>query len=282
MLGARRRGWPFGDVVLIVYPITLVGLCWWHKQPWPYFFVLLIPIVSVLHAALFDRLFPALAGRRFVAGLLGVALVAGGVIHPLRRVMAVNHRYNADQRRVVQLAHALLEDDESYVAGVDMIWDREQASPDLAWLDRARLNELHAASPDELAALRRKLERTPIKLMIINYRMKKLPEPLQQYQRDLFIPVWQNIAVYAPRIEGSRVDLLFDGTYRVSAPVVRRVTIDGVPTRVGTRIWLTRGEHRCRATGRFRLVLQVPPPQHDPDAGRPEQIKLLFHRIYRY
>ena len=45
----------FEEFVLMVYGMVLCGLGFWHKQPWPYFFVLLIPTCFVLIASLMEE-----------------------------------------------------------------------------------------------------------------------------------------------------------------------------------------------------------------------------------
>ncbi len=142
----RRR-----DGLLLVYGAAMVALSVWHKQPCPYFFVILIPTLFVLVVDLFDRLargavrLPARAGAAILLLYLGLGLAV-----PLSRLPRTLQRDNGFQRHTVVLADALLLPGDGYLASLPILYDREQAVPELAWLDDITRRRLHRTSPEEL------------------------------------------------------------------------------------------------------------------------------------
>jgi hypothetical protein len=81
---ARRGSTDTASERLWAYSLVHVALCIWHKQPWPYFFVMLIPTIWVLGAAALDRLTRVLdlqdaaAARPMTQMLLRVENANGG------------------------------------------------------------------------------------------------------------------------------------------------------------------------------------------------------------
>jgi len=60
---------PPSNLTLFVYALVLGALCIWHKQPWPYFFVLLVPTAYLLHVAWLDAAFVWLEARPVISTL---------------------------------------------------------------------------------------------------------------------------------------------------------------------------------------------------------------------
>jgi len=151
-------GWrklPYPVSVLVPYAVALLCMGVWHRQPWPYFFVLLIPTLFVLNVVFFD-IGLKLYGDRYVLGLAPPMWGFYGVLAiaiPLLRVPVNLNRDNSPQRATVELASALLGADETYLAGVGLLIHHKQAVGRLAWLDVARTLELRSrASGARLAS----------------------------------------------------------------------------------------------------------------------------------
>jgi hypothetical protein len=255
------------DRVLWTYAGTVVVLCFGHRQPWPYFFVLLIPTLWVVIAVTLEHL-----PQR---GLLFWALfVFAGVVAPLGRSDVVLARDNSYLRYTIELAERLLAPDERYLAGIDMVHTRSQV-PGLGWLDQRKLAALRTKGPKLIEQLRA----APPKLVIWNYRVDGLPEPARRYLRSQYRQFWASVYTYAPVVAEQRFELAYGGRYvvRDAKPVV----IDGKKVAGGRSIELAVGPHTIDRVG---VRLQWQPASQvqkrlDPKRRREGR---LFDRVYDY
>jgi hypothetical protein len=273
-----EAGWR--DRVLCVYGALLIALCLWHKQPWPYFFVLLIPTLHVLAVAFFDAELRRASGLRPL--FLAVYLTLG-LAWPLARVPRVLERSNAFQRAQVRVAEQLLAADDTYLAGVELVRTRHQTLPELRWLDAPHLQALTRQSDAELDALLERLRAAPPKLLIWDYRLAGLPERLRAALEADWLPFYGNLRLYAPRQPPGARDfqLAFAGNYLLFAPPGARVAVDGVPLQPGRAVRLAAGSHSGEADAEFRLAWL-------PDTGRLSldpafrEPRPMFDGVYTY
>lgn len=268
-------------LMLFGYAATLIALCIWHKQPWPYFFVFLVPTLFVLQAPLFAALIERLRREARPASLIAAAalLVFGALLPVASRLPATLSRDNGYQQHMFRLGDAILgSSSDQYLAGVPMLYRRTQAVAEqfnsLDSLERARIARMPAA---ELLTVIRKLNTTPTKFLIMNYRLIGLPRLLDLYLRVTFEPYWGSIFIYSPRIGPGRFSIPFDGQYLVKA--AGPITIDGTP--VQGRVVLRRGLHVARAGAPFRLMFQPENagPFLDP---RSREYEELFNAVYDF
>jgi len=275
--GARHGG--FREWLLWVYGGTIIAGCVWHRQPWPYFFVILVPTAWVLIASLFDGELRR-AGRFSVPLLLVMALI--GVGWPLRRVPVVLERDQGAQRNAVRLVEAITEGDEKYLAGVDMVLGRRQPGG-LAWLDRARLGRVKKAGGK---AVINRLEEDPPKALIMNYRLHALPRPVKSYFAANYRRLHGNVHVYCPTLPASKSEwyVPFDGDYRVrqsgkKAPA--SVFVDGEEVRRGRVLELWKGGVPYESERDFRLCLEPAGWEEIADPAWAKSVR-MFHRPYDY
>ena len=264
-------------LITAVYAAVLLILCRWHKQPWPYFFVLLIPTLMVVHAAVADLAWHTRRWR-----VIAVVAVLAGVIWPLTYMPAMLERDSAYQRHVIRLAHAMLDDGDTYLAGNDLIYNRHQALPALRRIDTTRLAAMKQWPPERIEALIVDLERVRPKLVISDTRMQLLPVPLLTYLRTRFDPLWSSVDGYAPLIAATdrSFDLWFDGDYRVE-PLAGDALIDGERSAAGSLRRLRRGGHSIESASPVRLrLIPVALSRFSDPAMR--EYRLMFSRAYDY
>lgn len=264
--------------VLSVYGTAMLLLGLWHKQPWPYFFVILIPTCYVLLAAFFDHVHISRPRLRLVTLGLVAAL---GVALPLTRLPVNLERDSNYQRYMIDIAEALLDPGESYFAGVELLPAYRHTPHELRWLDRTRRTQLQAMT--DFSGLIAEMRGARLKLVIHNNRFYKLPEPLLDYIDANYQRLVGGVMIYAPSIPAgtSRDVIILSGKYRVVTTTEGAVVIDDQRVAAGETIELAAGEHRFAAEGPFRLQLQtraVPEPHH-PSARKPQ---FFFPNVYRY
>jgi hypothetical protein len=259
-----------------VYGGALLALALQHSQPWPYFFVIVAPTVFVLHAALFDRL-----ATLPVAFPAAMTCLLRGVGYPLMHAGAALEHDSGAQRASIRLVHGLLGPGESYLAGTDMVWDRPHQPAELRWVDAEVARQLRQAPPAEIARLADSIGTSPIKFIIRNYRVDFLPAPIVARIHADYLPLWGNVAVYAPTLAPGRFLLKFDGNYLLITASGHPATIDGQMVASGRLLPLRKGLHQLAADAPVRLKLI---PLHweehaDPDYPQPSE---LFGGVYDY
>ena len=276
---ARWRG-RVGTAHLMTaaYATVLFALCRWHKQPWPYFFVLLIPTLMVVHVAIAEVVWRHAKWRT----IAGAAMILLGVAWPLTYMPGILERDHAYQRQVVKRARAILDADDTYLAGNDLIYDRHQSLAALRRLATAHLENMRQWPPERVEALIGDLERARPKLVIDDVRMRLMPATLRAYFDRRFAPFWPSINVYAPLVPPSETefDLWFDGDYRVE-PSSDSAVVDGVHHAAGSVVRLQRGPHRNGSSSPVRLRLK-PPVLLAPGDVQTGGHRPMFARAYDY
>ncbi|MCU1347008.1 MAG: hypothetical protein JWO56_38 [Acidobacteria bacterium] len=267
----RRRG----DCLLAGYVAAIAVFGITTRQPWPYFFVIILPTALVTNAEAIARL---LASRIWSErrALLMLAFVAGGIVLPLTRLAVTLRRDNTPQRANIELAERIVGPGERYLAAVDLLYRREQSLPELRWLDRVSMGELYARPPAELDAIVRRLDRIPTKVVVFNYRIDFLPPPIRQALQSRFAPLSGNVLIYAPTLAPGPFALQFGGTYVVSTDSAAAISIDGRPVATGTEIQLARGAH-VLSGGVARLKLR---PAGAPES--PQPLTDFFPNVYDF
>jgi hypothetical protein len=253
---AFRQRRPF-EALLFGYGAAMALQAASHRQPWPYFFVVVLPVGLVLNADLFDRVMASDLWQ--VRKMTLVTLYAiGGLLLPLSRLAATLQRDNAFQRRTVEVAEQLVGPADRYFAGVDILFRRQQTLDEVAWIDRVTATRLLTMPPAGMLSLIRRFDALPTKLLIYNYRIAYLPPLLHVYLVSQYEHAWGNIFVYSPLVRSGAFTLKFDGSYRVESN--EATIIDGRSHSPEDLVALSRGSHNASEPALFRLQLQLPLP----------------------
>ncbi len=278
-LFSRREG-GFVEWILWVYGAVFMGLCIWHRQPWPYFFVMVIPIGFVLIASL-------LHGEAKERGSLSIPFMAiillVGVAFPLwLRMPVVLDRGNGSQKNTVNVADHVLGDNDPSLDGIRMMFNNPHPGGRFGWLDRGKLWSLRRTPVAESIEL---IEKSFPKIVIMNYRIRSFPRALYKHIKKTYWRLHGNVFIYSPTIKSgeSRVKIRFDGTYRAInfKGGSRIVKIDGNEIKQGELLFLDAGEHAIDSTVKLRLRLE---PEGWKDAADPlyKRQSAIFDMPYRY
>lgn len=263
----------YRDSILLTYGAAMLALGLWHKQPWPYFFVLVIPTCYVLVVSFMDaqleregRLSPTFLGVFFV---LGVAA-------PLGRVGVVMARDSGFQQSTVALAEAILEPGDTYLAGTEMLHGHEQAAAEqLGWLDRRHLKRVQFLDHARLIST---LRSSRLKVVIMNRRLAELPPPIRRYLKENYRWLFGAIYTYSPTFEAPRFELDLAGIYQIHAS--GPLDLDGQRVVPGQLVQLPAGSHTTSITPlQLALVPNVAVGELDPRHMKPQE---LFDRPYDY
>jgi hypothetical protein len=263
------------DRALAAYAAVVALFAVAYPQPWPYHFVLLVPTMFVVLAAGGGGWFSRPRLRLLVVGIF-----VAGVAWPLARLPIALRRDNGAQRAAVELAHALVGRDESYLAGVDLLYDRRQAPQALRFLDNNLQIRLHHLPAGQLAATALSLAAAPNTVVVVNEQLSALPAPLLRVIRGRYAPLWGNVWIYAPAVLRGRFVIEHTGTYALQPlGAAGAMQIDGAA--VAGRVALARGAHTYAGAAPLRLKLQPAGWEGAADRrfGRPQP---LFPAVYSY
>lgn len=239
----------------LAYGATLLGLCVWHKQSWPYFFLILIPTGWILVTALFDAAL-ALPRRAWPIVVMIVLCGIAGAAYPLQRIPVVMARapINAMQRSTVALADRVVGEGEYYWAGMSMLFDRPQPAG-VSWLDWKNISRTNRDWRNTVETLKR----TPPKAYIDNYRLQAMRGPIRKHLRANYNQLLGNVYLYCPTIPAGSFRVAFDGKYVARGlPGDASATLDGKPIASGRVLDLKAGAGHRSGAGGWRLCL-VPP-----------------------
>ncbi len=260
---------PERHLLLGVYAATVFFLCAMHKQPWPYFFVLLLPTAAV---AIVEALDLALAHSRRTGLVLAGILFCGSLAQGAPRFLHQNARNNADQETAVRFAESLMGPEDTYFAGIPFLRHRQQPTG-LEWLDGPRLGTLRESYHEELALL----TRSPTRLLIWNYRLSSLPPVMKKWLSQHYYQAGANVALPKLKIASGESTLTVKQatTYRVVFEKQGTIEIDGRRLEGQRMLRLDVGDHTLRSTG-MKVLLEV--PMGAPQMGTP--VASLFAGIY--
>lgn len=279
LAASRWRGLVGGThLMTAVYAGVLFALCRWHKQPWPYFFVILIPTLMVVHVAVAEVVIRYRAKLRVAA----VMVLVLGVAWPFSYMPGIVAQENSYQRHVIRLAAAMLGEGDTYLAGNDLVYNRHQAHPALRRLSAAYVENLRTWPQARIDALIAELEAARPKLIIDDYRMRGMPRPIRDYFDTRFDTLWSSVRGYAPLVGPSEreFEVWFEGEYHVECPEGPAV-IDGARVESGAMLKMQRGRHRNDSAGPVRLRLH-PPGFEEHAVPEMHRRRAMFARVYDY
>jgi hypothetical protein len=286
------------DQLLCGYAITLYALGVWHRQPWPYFFVLIVPTGFVVVAVMFERviewgvkkatvrnlenaasksLFERISMSKILFSLVLLSLVPQAIRATIR--LQEDSGY---QRDMITLISKIVRQGQYYLAGVDLLYDREQSSRALRRLSRVERKRLRTADDATVKSVLDELRTRPPIVLVNNFRFNSFPKTIKRFLKAQYEPYWGSIDIYSPTFErGEQVlSLAFTGRYRVVLRNGSSARIGDKIVRAGKQIDLTAGEQQITSKYAGRLQIQIDGVDQYRDA-RYEKRQLIFEdRIY--
>jgi hypothetical protein len=228
---------------------------------------MLVPTCFLLHAAVIEdawRGVVALVRPRWARAAIGSVLCGVvlwyGVAAPAAHARAMLRQDNRYQRHMVEITSALLRPDEKYLAGVDLVYDRQQTSAPLRRMSHQRRLQLSHADRAEIFELVTELRKDPPKVLIRSERYRAFPSAVRRFLEANYADFWGGIRIYAPGFQALSHDLTlaYPGVYRASTADGSNVMVNGRWMSPGTTMSLPRGLVQIRASSAGRLTLTAP------------------------
>lgn len=210
--------------------------------------------------------------RKTLLFIFYFTFTTAGVIYPfyttLKRIPEFNGEY---QQTMIKLTEELTKDHSDYIAGVPFLFNQEQPvaglknliSPQISFLFEADdslkpllLPSIYLA-PVDIQSVIQALEKSPIKVIITNYRILALPPAIIHYLNDHYQHYYGSLYLYNLNVHRHQhqFSLKFDATYRLEAKPKVIVRIDGKKYYANQVLSLKQGIHQSNANANYRLAL---------------------------
>lgn len=204
--------------------------------------------------------------------LLALTFLFTGCIYPLLRFSIASYAINGkNQQYMVNLTHDLLSDNEDFIAGIPLLYNKNQPTPGLRNLIGPQIDYLHNGAamlkpllipslyltPTTSTEIIQSLKKSRVKLYVNNARIMLLPHDIRQFLDSEYLHFLGDIYLYAPKIAAGKETILikFSGNYKVISKNNTSIVIDGKEIRSNLIINLSSGTHSSLANQDYRLKL---------------------------
>jgi hypothetical protein len=263
-LRSRTLFWFFASYVL-----GLIIVVAYFTLPLFYLTIIFIPVAfwSLLENPSTFGIKPLCVSLQW---MMIVTILLTGIFNPLMRMSIIAYQYDGNyQKQMIFLTNALLHDQEEYIAGVPLFYNKDQTVAGLKNLIAPAIQYLYRPTPALLPVLLgaldmeprtadevlQDLQQKPIKVVVNNYRIAGLPPRILNYLRSEFVHYWGGIYLYAPTVvSGARAFVVkFTAVYQVESPLQQAIVIDGKTWQPNAILTLTSGEHHSQSLVTYRL-----------------------------
>ncbi len=194
-----------------------------------------------------------------------------GISYPLyNEIMTSNRLDGKYQQTTIELTSLLLKQEGSYIGGIPFLYQIDQPITGMKNLIGPALEYLYEPSdetgllllpslylaPSNQEKVIADFERTPVKVILNNYRIEFLPYLIKSYINNHYQHFYGSIYLYAPIVSPSQLsfDIKFSGNYRVQANKTVHIRIDNKIVHARQLLTLKKGDHTSFANGHYRLV----------------------------
>lgn len=273
-------GHGFRNLRLFAFGLAVCMQCLWHRQPWPYFFVLLLPTLFVLIVDL-------LSSEQDTRGRLSLpvvtCIVLCGLVFPSLRMPIVLAQDNSYQRYNVELASRILKPHDGYFAGVGMLYPHPHIPGSLSWIDHPKGLQVKAMPRKAQKKLLRELDANPPKIVLWNSRLRRLFPSLRRYLDRHYHHYHGSIHVYKFHIkkDATTFNVPFTGRYHIDTASPYIYIQGQVTPRIAT-VYLAKGRHAIASGGEAVTLRFVPNVAKQNLQPHFEAKQELFPDPYKY
>jgi len=242
---------------LLCFSLIVLAFMMVHREPWPYVFVMVIPLLGCYAGFLSDQILGSLRTSPRILALPVIVLLFMVFVGSIFRHKAHLSVTCLPQLKTIRAAEAILDPKDSYFDGNRMIGTRKSASSLVLQLPvRA---PLVTSWETQGRLLLDELRANQCKVIIYNEnRLAALPDEFHQFILDHFVLIDQNVFVSGAEITSSprEVNLLWPGSYGLAIHgECKKIQIDGTAAKPMAEILLDAGKHQVGFEGKGSLLL---------------------------
>ena len=260
-------------IFIVTYAFVIMLSILFYKQVFPYYMIATLPAFFLLYAALASWLIALLKEKTADLQLIIFAMLLLGVLYPLIRVALILPAKNgAYQEATIALTNHLLAEGGDYVAGIPLIYNKQQPTPGMKQLMMPAIDYLYHPTEKLRQVMLPSLSETPditqekiidalqkstVKIVVNNYRIHLLPPKIKNYLTSQYEHLWGSVYLYAPEIlpNSKSIALKFSGKYRVESSFNYFIKIDGKKISPNAIVVLSAGIHSSKSNSAYRLKL---------------------------
>lgn len=173
---------------ILIFCICMAILVFNHNQPWPYVFLMVIPLLTCLIFE-FKNVLPTEKHT-----VVFTTLTIFTLLLTLPRNIEYLRKWNTEQLAIIKRTESMLTESETYSDGIGMIVTRKKSAPQIG-MDRMTITRMNAQiSSGNYSSINEIFNDNP-KLWIGNYRTKSLPRPIKNMINESYINIGNNIKI---------------------------------------------------------------------------------------
>lgn len=254
----------------VMYGFGIIFVIYLLALPFAYFLMCLLPIFLYCYGC---NLAQQGQNHRLWLQLLLITVIFVGGIYPgiLNLVKTIN--LNGDyQRAHLAIVNALLKEGGDYLAGVELIYNKNQPIPGMRHLNGPAIDFLAHPRPALQAAMLPALDLDPhanlnnvlsalkqssVKFYVNNYRIFNLPSVLKNFLNQEYEHYWGSIYIYAPAIPAGEqlIRPKFPGNYLIETSNQDDILLNGITYHNNTVVYLKYPIYSSIAKHPYRLRL---------------------------
>lgn len=253
------------------YLFATIGVIFYLHLPLAYLLICLIAFYLGAYVCNFHSIYKR--QTKFIFNIIGITVAFMGLIYPMTlyigKVACLNGEY---QKETALVANDLLENGETYVAGMELVYNKPQIVPGMKHLMLPAVKYLYEPNPNlrtvmlssldqdpnaSISTVIQSLKKMPVKFYVNNYRMRAIPQQLKLFLNSQYEHLWGSIYIYAPEIPAgtNAFNIKFTGTYLIESNSLYTVSINDQKYYVNSTIHLTTGAYISNASEDYRLKL---------------------------
>lgn len=254
---------------LFIYLAALAALIAFMQLPDAYLLFCLLPISLITYLVINPAKRQSL--RNLFQSLILLSAFFIGLVYPLSQLPARLINLNGNyQKANLSMMNALLASGGDYVAGIELIYNKNQPIPGMRHLMGPAIDYLYKPTPRLRTVMLASLYEDPdattdsviqafqsssVKFYVNNYRMNALPGNIKQYLHSQYEHWWGSIYLYAPLIQKGKceVAIKFSGEYLIAADSSGKIDINGRTYKQGDKVHLQNGTISSSADTDYRL-----------------------------
>lgn len=260
-------------IFISCYLLTIVSLVAYLSLPYSYLFFCFIAILLAAYIIYDPHVPHKIATLSF--GLIVMTAISAGILYPYSLLPAKFRATDgAYQQANILAINQLLQNDEGYVAGIELIYNKTQPIAGLRHLMGPAISYLYSPSEKLKSVMLASLYEDPnatvdsvlaalnessVKFYVNNYRMHALPKKIMSYLDSEYTHWWGSIYLYAPSVAQGKqtIKLKFSGNYYIDSRSSNQITINGVHYVPRTIVALQKGDIVSSASRHYRLKLML-------------------------
>jgi len=287
-----RGAWLW--LFLFAYITGVIFVIYTFSLPPAYFMVITIPVLLVYAITDKNQLSDKLS--LLFLKLMIITIVFVGGIYPLT-LFTFNMANNKGdyQKETIENMLTLLQDNSDYIAGIELIYNKNQPIAGMRHLGGAQVDYLYAPteklrrgmlaslyySPDVTSeSVIKALKESRVKFYVNNYRMMALPRNIKQYLTSEYEQYTGSIYLYSPKVmQGNqKIGIKFPGVYLIESGTPQKITLDGKTYHSNSYAILDRKQYSSVASYHYRLkfIPDNPVIQHKPEFYDDHWQKVIF------